>query len=117
MIRDDRLYRLYCSYIDDFLKMKTADPKAKRKRGVGLGSEVSQITALDAASPIDHYFKDRRRVAAYGRYMDDGYAISPSLEELRDQMCIRDRRPPGDALGGKLGDPLHLRKWQGHRLV
>lgn len=84
VIRDDRLYRLYCSYIDDFLKMKTADPKAKRKRGVGLGSEVSQITALDAASPIDHYFKDRRRVEAYGRYMDDGYAISPSLEELRD---------------------------------
>ena len=40
--------------------------------------------ALDAASPIDHYFKDRRRVEAYGRYMDDGYAISPSLEELRD---------------------------------
>lgn len=66
VIRDDRLYRLYCSYIDDFLKMKTADPKAKRKRGVGLGSEVSQITALDAASPIDHYFKDRRRVEAYG---------------------------------------------------
>lgn len=51
---------------------------------MGLGSEVSQITALDAASPIDHYFKDRRRVEAYGRYMDDGYAISPSLEELRD---------------------------------
>ena len=68
VIRDDRLYRLYCSYIDDFLKMKTADPKAKRKRGVGLGSEVSQITALDAASPIDHYFKDRRRVEAYGRH-------------------------------------------------
>ena len=84
VIQDDKLFRLYCSYIDDFQKMATADPEAKRTRGVGLGSEVSQITALDAASPIDHYFKDRRRVEAYGRYMDDGYAISPSLDELRD---------------------------------
>ena len=84
IIQDDKLFRLYCSYIDDFLEMRTADRNAERPRGVGLGSEVSQITALDAASPIDHYFKDRRRVEAYGRYMDDGYAISPSLEELRD---------------------------------
>ena len=51
---------------------------------MGLGSEISQIIALDYASPIDHYVKDVRGIHGYGRYMDDGYAISNSLEELRD---------------------------------
>lgn len=64
--------------------MKTADKQAECKRGVGLGSEISQIIALDYANPIDHYIKDVRGIRGYGRYMDDGYIISNSLEELRD---------------------------------
>lgn len=88
-IMDDRLYELFCSYVDDFQKMKTADRAAERKRGVGLGSEISQIIALDFASPIDHYIKDVRSIHGYGRYMDDGYVISPSLEELADiKRCL-----------------------------
>ena len=83
-IMDDRLYALFCQFVDDLQRMKTADKTAERKRGVGLGSEISQIIALDYASPIDHYVKDVRGIHGYGRYMDDGYAISNSLEELRD---------------------------------
>ncbi len=83
-IMDDRLYSLFCQFVDDFQRMKTADKTAERKRGVGLGSEISQIIALDYASPIDHYVKDVRGIHGYGRYMDDGHAISNSLEELRD---------------------------------
>jgi hypothetical protein len=83
-IQDDKLYRLFCQYVDDFQQMKKADRNAEQPHGVGLGSEVSQIIALDYANPIDHYFKDVRRVKGYGRYMDDGRAISNSLEELRD---------------------------------
>ena len=64
--------------------MKTADTTSEIKRGVGLGSEISQIIALDYASPIDHYIKDVRGIHGYGRYMDDGYIISNSLEELKD---------------------------------
>ena len=75
--------------MDDFLKMKTADKAAERKHGVGLGSEISQIIALDFASPIDHYVKDVRGIHGYGRYMDDGYVISPSLAELADiKQCL-----------------------------
>jgi hypothetical protein len=71
--------------------MKKADRTAQRKRGVGLGSEISQIIALDYASPIDHYIKDRRRIEGFGRYMDDGRVISDSLEELRDlDRCIHE---------------------------
>ncbi len=81
-IVDDRLYNLLCDFVDDFRRMKTADKEVAR--GVGLGSEVSQIIALDYASPIDHYVKDVRGIHGYGRYMDDGYVISNSLEELED---------------------------------
>ena len=52
-------------------------------RGVGLGSQVSQNIALDFASPIDHYIKDKLGVRGYARYMDDGYVISDSLEFLK----------------------------------
>ena len=83
-ILDDRVYSLFCEFVDDFQKMKTADKDAEVKRGVGLGSEISQIIALDYASPIDHYVKDVRGIHGYGRYMDDGYIISNSLEELED---------------------------------
>ena len=70
--------------MDDFQRLKTADRTAERKHGVGLGSEISQIIAIDYASPIDHYVKDVRGIHGYGRYMDDGYVISNSLEELED---------------------------------
>lgn len=86
-IMDERLYRLFCDFVDDFRMMKTADKTACR--GVGLGSEVSQIIALDYANPIDHYVKDVRSIHGYGRYMDDGYIISPSLAELADiKRCL-----------------------------
>ena len=31
--KDDRLYALFCSFVDDFQKMKTADKTAERKHG------------------------------------------------------------------------------------
>ena len=81
-IADDRLYALFCRFVDDFQKASVYKPDADQPRGVGLGSEVSQIIALDYASPIDHYIKDALGVKGYGRYMDDGYVISNSLEQL-----------------------------------
>ncbi len=93
-IRDDRLYALFCDLVDDFRLMKTAEKDAERPHGVGLGSEVSQIIALDYASPIDHYIKEVRRIEGSGRYMDDGHAISNSLEELRDiDRCLHIMAP------------------------
>lgn len=89
IIGDDKLYRLMCSYIDDFQRLKAADKNAEVKRGVGLGSEVSQILALDFASPVDHYIKDYWGIKGYGRYNDDGYIISDSLEKLEEiRFCL-----------------------------
>ena len=101
---DDRLYTLFCDFVDDFRLMKTADKEAHR--GVGLGSEVSQIIALDYASPIDHYVKDVRGIHGYGRYMDDGYVISNSLEELED--IKRNLYRLAEALGIAMSDKKNI---------
>ena len=82
-IADPDLQEILCGYIDDFKRMKQFDKTDPVARGVGLGSQTSQNIALDYVSPIDHYVKDRCGVRGYGRYMDDGYAISGSLEELK----------------------------------
>ena len=49
--------------------------------GLGLGSEVSQVSAVYYVSPVDHLVKDRLSVHCYGRYMDDSYAVLPTHEE------------------------------------
>ena len=52
--------------------------------GLGLGSQISQIAAISVPNKIDHYMKDAMRLKYYGRYMDDGYVISNSKEELNE---------------------------------
>lgn len=52
-------------------------------RGLGLGSQISQILALAFASELDHDLKDRAGVKAYERYMDDGIAVLATKEEAR----------------------------------
>ncbi|MDY5809522.1 MAG: RNA-directed DNA polymerase, partial [Coriobacteriales bacterium] len=44
--------------------------------GLGLGSEISQISAVFYTNPIDHLAKDRLGIHCYGRYMDDSYLIA-----------------------------------------
>lgn len=44
-------------------------------KGLGLGSQVCQILALDYLSPLDHFVKDRLSIKYFGRYMDDMYII------------------------------------------
>lgn len=50
--------------------------------GLGLGSEISQISAVYYPNPIDHYVKDQMRVHGYDRYMDDGIIIHHSKKYL-----------------------------------
>lgn len=84
-IKNDVFYDIFCQYVDDYTKLKKFDKESAIAKGVGLGSgDLSQIIALDYASPIDHYIKSIRRIKGYGRYMDDGYVISDSFKELED---------------------------------
>lgn len=63
-------------YIDDFID-------AYGNKGLGLGSETSQMHAIRYPSRIDHVVANETRDKVYyGRYMDDSYIIAHSKAVL-----------------------------------
>lgn len=52
-------------------------------KSLGLGSQISQITAVSYPNALDHYIKQVLHVKWYGRYMDDGYMIFKTKEEAK----------------------------------
>lgn len=50
--------------------------------GLGLGSEPNQVMAVAFPGAIDHMVTETCGIEAYGRYMDDSYAIAPDKETL-----------------------------------
>lgn len=89
-IHDDRIRKLYHQLIDAF------------DEGLGLGSQVSQISAVYFANEIDHFFKDKMGIKGYARFMDDGYIISNSLEELKE--CKEELYRECDRLGIQINE-------------
>lgn len=91
-IRDPQILQLLATFVVPFGYPQTAT-NWKRERNVksgeytgkslGLGSQVSQITAVSYPNTMDHYIKQRLRVRWYGRYMDDGYMIFRTLQEAK----------------------------------
>lgn len=51
--------------------------------GLGLGSQVSQALCLAVPNKLDHTMKEVERIKAFARYMDDGYIISRSKDQLK----------------------------------
>ncbi len=76
------------------------------ENGLGLGSQMSQVLALAAASKIDHHFKEVKRVKFYGRYMDDGYIIS------NDKAFLFGCKKELDEIATSLGLKLNTKKTQ-----
>jgi hypothetical protein len=64
---------------------------------LGLGSQVSQISAIFYPSQLDHFIKETLRVKYYGRYMDDLYLIHESKDFLAE--CLVKIREVCDTLG------------------
>lgn len=62
--------------------------KAFGDKGLGLGSQISQVLALSYPNRLDHYIKEVLQIKAYGRYMDDGYLIHHDKAYL--QKCLAD---------------------------
>lgn len=82
---DADLKRLVFQLIDDF----------GPKKGLGLGSQISQILALTYADGLDHLIKEGFRICHYIRYNDDGLLIHPSkavLQELLDMIRVYCKR-------------------------
>lgn len=68
---DERLISLTMYFVSQF-----------GEKGLGLGSQISQILALIFANRLDHYIKEVLQIKYYARYMDDGYLIHESKEYL-----------------------------------
>lgn len=77
VIIDDRLFNIYKYFVNCF----------EGDKGLGLGSQISQVSALYYTNDMDHYIKEQHRMKYYGRYMDDGYIISSSKEKLKE--CLQ----------------------------
>lgn len=83
---DERLLKLLDSFIDAF-----------GEKGLGLGSEVNQISAVAYPNKLDHYIKEVLRVKGYGRYMDDSYLIHHDKKFL--QYALEEIKKICDELG------------------
>ena len=71
LIVDERIRKLVHHFIDNFGDC-----------GLGLGSQVSQVSAVFFPTELDLEFK-KRGFKYYGRYMDDGYIIVRTREEAK----------------------------------
>jgi len=86
---DERILKLASHFVEAF-----------GDKGMGLGSQISQVLALASANRLDHYIKEKCRIKGYGRYMDDGYLIHESKEYLKE--CLEGIKKICDELEIKL---------------
>lgn len=70
------------------------------EKSLGLGSETSQILAINYPNYIDHYIKEVLGIRPYARYMDDSYLIHHDKEYLK--YCLREIIRLCNELGIKL---------------
>lgn len=88
-IRHDKVYGRFDKKVPDegvkHLARQLVEPFGDGK-SLGIGSQISQIIAIDYASEIDHMIKHELRVHENARYMDDSYLIHESKEYL--QYCL-----------------------------
>ena len=76
-IYDEKMMKMFCQFV-----------QAYKNGGLGLGSQVSQISAVFYPNKIDHLIKDKLGIKYYARYMDDGYIILDDLNRLKEIVRI-----------------------------
>ena len=76
-VEDDRIYTHVADIIDSF----------GGDRGIGLGSQASQLIELALLDDLDHYIKERLRIRYYVRYMDDFILIHTDRAVLENALC------------------------------
>lgn len=75
-----------CEKVDEIIDSFGGD------RGIGLGSQVSQLIELAVLDDLDHHIKERLRMKYYIRYMDDFLVIHPERAVLEEVLkVIRER--------------------------
>lgn len=91
-LTDERIFNLYKSFITVF----------GNGISLGLGSQVSQISAISYPNRLDHYCKEVLRIKYYGRYMDDTYLIHKDKAYL--EYCLQEIKRICNELGIKLNE-------------
>ena len=71
--KDTKIIKLLDDFVDAF-----------GERGLGLGSETSQINAVVHTDRIDHYIKEVERIKGFRKYMDDNIIIHPDKGYLQE---------------------------------
>lgn len=102
------LLRMFSRLIDDadVMQLFTELVETFGDRGVGIGSQISQIIGIYNPTEIDNWCKIVRGCRYYGRYMDDTYIIHQSKEFLRGLLAEIER------LCAKLGIVINRKKTQ-----
>lgn len=72
-VSDKRACEAVCDVIDSFCGDK----------GIGLGSQISQLVELLVLNDLDHFIKERLHIKYYIRYMDDFILIHEDKEYLK----------------------------------
>lgn len=83
-ISDRRLVKI----TEDLIRMFDPDAPMESRRGLGLGSQISQVLAPAVASGVDHFIKEKLGAKYYGRYMDDFYIIFKDKSTLHEWRAI-----------------------------
>lgn len=89
-IRHDVIKKILCQNFKDerLISLAMSFVYAFGEKGLGLGSETSQIFAVTYPSKIDHYIKEILKIKGYARYMDDSYLIHEDKDYLKK--CLED---------------------------
>lgn len=72
-ISDSKAYKMVEDIIDSF----------EGDKGIGLGSQVSQLIELSVLDDLDHFIKEKLHIRTYVRYVDDFILIHPDKEYLK----------------------------------
>lgn len=94
-----RMKRLVSEAVDDprAVALEHSFIDACGEVGLGLGSEPNQVCAVAFPDRLDHFITECCGVEAYGRYMDDSYAISTDKATL--QICLATARDRCSQMG------------------
>ena len=95
--RDRRILRLLKDFVIPFgyptattnwQRVKRQDAEQYTGKSLGLGSQISQITAVSYPNSLDHFIKQVLRVRWYARYMDDGYMLFRTKKEAKEAVGL-----------------------------
>ncbi|MCC8156375.1 MAG: RNA-directed DNA polymerase [Oscillospiraceae bacterium] len=81
VMKPELFERDFTDYVMKLIRFYKRDTDGA-ETGVTLGSQVSQNMALLVPNSIDHAIKERRRLPAYLRYMDDGFGAAERKSTL-----------------------------------